>query len=160
MEIWLLDVPSIIAGADTVYEYPMIDREPVNCWRDGSAILIVMQHMRHIQLAQVVHPKRFWMPHLGAAIMEQGPGATSAQIFEDQVLQMANRVTLANRGNGGPDAIMQMAEDRCEGDFSQLNRLLPYAEREAHAAAFKVLAGLTAEGINERPSIVQPSETA
>jgi hypothetical protein len=92
--------------------------------------------------------------------MEQGPGATSAQIFEDQVLQMANRVTLANRGNGGPDAIMQMAEDRCEGDFSQLNRLLPYAEREAHAAAFKVLAGLTAEGINERPSIVQPSETA
>jgi hypothetical protein len=48
-----------------------------------------------------------------------------------------------------------MAEDRCEGDFSKLDSVLPYAEREAHAAAFKVLAGLTAEGINERPSIVQ-----
>ena len=68
---------------------------------------------------------------------------------------MANRVTLANRGNGGQDAVMQMAEDRCEGDFSKLDSVSPYAEREAHAAAFKVLAGLTAEGINGRPSIVQ-----
>jgi 2-polyprenyl-6-methoxyphenol hydroxylase-like FAD-dependent oxidoreductase len=151
-----LDVPSIISGADTVYEYPMIDREPVDCWRDGSTILIgdaahATYPVGSSGASQAILDARI----LGAAIMEHGPGATASQIFEDEVLQMANRVTLANRGNGGPDAVMQMAEDRCEGDFSKLDSVLPYAEREAHAAAFKVLAGLTAEGINGRPSIVQ-----
>ena len=128
----------------------------VDCWRDGSTILIgdaahATYPVGSSGASQAILDARI----LGAAIMEHGPGATAAHIFEDQVIQMANRVTLAKRGNGGPDAVMQMAEDRCEGDFSKLDSVLPYAEREAHAAAFKALAGLTAEGINGRPSIVQ-----
>jgi 2-polyprenyl-6-methoxyphenol hydroxylase-like FAD-dependent oxidoreductase len=154
-----LDVPAIIRGADTVYEYPMIDREPVDCWRDGATILSgdaahATYPVGSSGASQAVLDARI----LGAAILEHGVGATAAQAFEDQVLVMANRVTMANRGNGGPDAIMQMAEDRCEGDFTRLDDVLPYAEREAHALAFKKLAGLTAEGINGRPSIIKMAE--
>ena len=30
----------MLRGASDVYEYPMIDREPVPTWRDGNAVLL------------------------------------------------------------------------------------------------------------------------
>ena len=35
-----LDVPALIRGADTVFENPMIDRDPVPTWRDGPVVLL------------------------------------------------------------------------------------------------------------------------
>lgn len=150
-----LDVPAMIRGAGTVYEYPMIDREPVDCWTDGCVTLIgdaahATYPVGSSGASQAILDARI----LGAAILEYGIGEKAAQIYEAQVRPIANRVTLANRGNGGPDAIMQMAEDRCGGDFSHLDAVLPYAERAAHALAFKRLAGLSVDGINKRPSII------
>ena len=150
-----LDVPAMIRGAGTVYEYPMIDREPVDCWTDGCVTLIgdaahATYPVGSSGASQAILDARI----LGAAILEYGIGEKAAQIYEAQVRPIANRVTLANRGNGGPDAVMQMAEDRCGGDFSHLDAVLPYAERAAHALAFKRLAGLSVDGINKRPSII------
>ena len=145
----------MIRGAGTVYEYPMIDREPVDCWTDGCVTLIgdaahATYPVGSSGASQAILDARI----LGAAILEYGIGEKAAQIYEAQVRPIANRVTLANRGNGGPDAIMQMAEDRCGGDFSHLDAVLPYAERAAHALAFKRLVGLSVDGINKRPSII------
>ena len=150
-----LDVPAMIRGAGTVYEYPMIDREPVDFWTDGCVTLIgdaahATYPVGSSGASQAILDARI----LGAAILEYGIGEKAAQNYEAQVRPIANRVTMANRGNGGPDAIMQMAEDRCGGDFSRLDAVLPYAERAAHALAFKKLAGLSVEGINKRPSII------
>lgn len=151
-----LDVPAMIRAAGTVYEYPMIDREPVECWTEGCATLIgdaahATYPVGSSGASQAILDARI----LGAAIVQHGACGKAAQIYQDQVRPMANRVTLANRGNGGPDAIMQMALDRCGGDFTQLDVALPYAERAAHALAFKTLAGLSVEGVNGRASIIQ-----
>ena len=35
-----IDVPGLIAEAQEVFEYPMVDREPVECWTDGRVTLI------------------------------------------------------------------------------------------------------------------------
>ena len=35
-----LDVPALLAGAEVVYENPMIDRDPVPFWHDGAVILL------------------------------------------------------------------------------------------------------------------------
>ena len=150
-----LDVPALIRAAGTVYEYPMIDREPVSWWTQGNATLIgdaahATYPVGSSGASQAILDARI----LGAAFLKHGVGEKAAQTYEDHVRPLANRVTLANRGNGGPDAIMQMAEDRCQGDFSSLDTVLPYDERAAHALAFKKLAGLSVEGINGRAPIV------
>ena len=85
---------------------------------------------------------------------DHGVGAAAAQVYEEAIRPMANKVTLANRGKGGPDAIMQMAEDRCDGDFTRLETALPMEERAAHAATFKKLAGLSVEQTNAVGSIL------
>src|SRR6185503_6736392 len=35
-----LDVPAMLRGADAVYEYPMIDRDPIPTWVDGNVALL------------------------------------------------------------------------------------------------------------------------
>jgi 2-polyprenyl-6-methoxyphenol hydroxylase-like FAD-dependent oxidoreductase len=154
-----LDVPALIHGAEKVFEYPMVDRAPVDLWTDENATLIgdaahATYPVGSSGASQAIVDARL----LGAAILAHGIGTEAAQAYEEQVRPMANRVTLANRGNGGPDAIMQMAEDRCGGDFTQLDAVLPYDERAAHALAFKKLAGLSVDGINGRPSIIQGAD--
>ena len=150
-----IDVPALIAGADAVYEYPMVDREPVESWSDGATTLIgdaahATYPVGSSGASQAILDARV----LGAALRDHGVGAAAAQVYEEAIRPMANKVTLANRGKGGPDAIMQMAEDRCDGDFTRLETALPMEERAAHAATFKKLAGLSVEQTNAVGSIL------
>jgi 2-polyprenyl-6-methoxyphenol hydroxylase-like FAD-dependent oxidoreductase len=150
-----LDIPALIDGADTVYEYPMVDRDPLDAWTFGRATLIGdAAHATHpvgsSGASQAILDARL----LGAAIRTHGPTPDAAQAYEAQVRPMANAVTLANRSGGGPDAIMQMAEDRCGGDFTRLGAALPMAERAAHAARYKKLAGFSIAEMNARPPIL------
>lgn len=150
-----LDVPKMIRGAERVYEYPMVDREPVDRWTFDCATLIgdaahATYPVGSSGASQAIVDARI----LASQIRKVGPTSAAAAAYEEMVRPLANTVTLANRGNGGPDAIMQMAEDRCGGDFSQLEACLSYEEREAHAAKFKKLAGLSIEEINSRPALL------
>lgn len=150
-----LDIPALIDGAETVYEYPMVDREPVARWTFGNATLIgdaahATYPVGSSGASQAIVDARI----LGAAIKTLGPCDVAAQRFEAQVRPKANAVTLANRAQGGPDGIMQIAEDRCGGDFTKLDTALPRPERAEHAARYKALAGFSVAEMNARPSIL------
>jgi 2-polyprenyl-6-methoxyphenol hydroxylase-like FAD-dependent oxidoreductase len=155
---WAFDwisVPDLIARADAIFEYPMVDRDPVDCWTDGRATLIgdaahATYPVGSSGASQAILDARL----LGAAIKRHGASERAARAYEADVRPRANRITLANRSGGGPDAIMQIAEDRCAGDFSVLDRVLPMAERAEHAAAFKRLAGIGPQETNAGPSLI------
>ena len=54
-----LDVPALIRQADGAFENPMIDRDPVNTWRDGPVALL--GDVREQQLGLVaVHVRKSW----------------------------------------------------------------------------------------------------
>ncbi len=150
-----INIPELIANANEVFEYPMVDREPVESWTDGAATLIgdaahATYPVGSSGASQAIIDARL----LGAAIKDHGTGHKAAKTYEDQVRPMANAITLANRGNGGPDAIMQMAEDRCAGDFTRLDEVLPMQERRDHADGFKKLARIRVEDTNTQAPII------
>ncbi|MEM5543679.1 flavin-dependent oxidoreductase [Sulfitobacter sp. AS92] len=150
-----IDVPGLIDNATAVFEYPMIDREPVASWTDGATTLIgdaahATYPVGSSGASQAILDARI----LGAAIVAKGATRAAALDYENRVRPMANRVTLANRGNGGPDAIMQMAEDRCGGDYSKLDEMLPMSERQHHADTFKKLARTSVKDTNVQASII------
>ena len=154
-----LNVPWIIERAEKVYEYPMVDREPVNRWTIGPVTMIgdaahATYPVGSSGASQAIVDARI----LTSKIAKLGPGHQAAIAYEEIVRPMANAVTIANRGSGGPDAIMQMAEDRCAGDFSKIDDKLPIEERKAHALQFKRLAGLTIEELNAKPSLITKHE--
>ena len=66
---------------------------------------------------------------------------------------------LANRGNG-PDQVMQVVEERCDGVFGDIAEVLSRQELEETASAYKRLAGFDIESLNARAPIIprQPGQ--
>lgn len=143
-----LDMPGLIRGAERIYEYPMVDRDPLERWTEGPVTLIGdAAHPTYPVGSNGASQAIVDAATLGAALVAKGITPAALETYEAQIRPVANRAVLANRGQG-PDAIMQMAEDRCGGDFSRLDELFPMEERRAHAEGYKQLIGLSVDAVN------------
>lgn len=149
-----LDVPALIAGAAEVYEYPMVDRDPLPRWTEGRVTL--MGDAAHPTYpvgsngaSQAIVDARV----IGAAILAHGPTSQALEAYEAEVRPRTTAVGLANRGSG-PDAVMQMVEDRCGGVFRHIDEVIPHAELAAHAEHYKRLAGFSVQALNDRPPTI------
>ncbi|WP_323039362.1 flavin-dependent oxidoreductase [Gemmobacter sp.] len=149
-----LDVPALIAGAAEVYEYPMVDRDPLPRWTNGRVTL--MGDAAHPTYpvgsngaSQAIVDARM----IGAAIRAHGVTPQALETYEAEVRPRTTAVGLANRGSG-PDAVMQMVEDRCGGVFDQIDEVIPRADLAAHAEHYKRLAGFSVDVLNARPPII------
>lgn len=149
-----LDVPALIRGAEQVFEYPMVDRDPIESWTDGRVTL--MGDAAHPTYpvgsngaSQAVVDARV----IGRAFLDHGVGPEALGAYEAVVRPLTKRVILANRGSG-PDAIMQLVEDRCGGVFERIEDVVPRAELAAHADKYKRLAGFAIQELNDRPPLI------
>ncbi len=154
-----LDVPALIAGAGEIFEYPMVDRDPLPHWTCGRATL--MGDAAHPTYpvgsngaSQAIVDARV----IGAEILAHGRTAAALEAYEARVRPRTTAVGLANRGKG-PDAVMQMVEDRCGGVFDQIDDVIPHAELAAHAEHYKRLAGFSIDALNAQPQIIGPMAT-
>ncbi len=150
-----IDVPALIRSAGTVYEYPMVDRDPLERWTFGNMTL--MGDAAHPTYpvgsngaSQAIVDARV----IGAEILNHGMTGAALQAYEAAVRPVATAVGRANRASGGPDAVLQRVEDLCGGDFSDINDVIPHAELAAHAEKYKTIAGFSVEALNARPRTV------
>ena len=58
-------------------------------------------------------------------------------------------IVLANR-KGGPDRVLQLAEERAPNGFSNIEEVIPRAELESIAQGYKQTAGFDREAVNRR----------
>ena len=149
-----LDVPSLIKSADQVYEYPMVDRDPVGQWTHGAVTL--MGDAAHptypvgsTGATQAIIDARI----IGAAVLEYGLTCNALREYEDQMRPLTTAVTTANR-QSGPDAILQKVEDLCQGQFDDIDDVMPHKDLAAHAEHYKKLAGFSVEALNARPRLI------
>lgn len=150
-----IDVPALITGADVVYEYPMVDRDPLERWTHGRVTL--MGDAAHPTYpvgsngaSQAIVDARV----IGAQLLEKGVTPDALQAYEDHVRPIATGVGLANRSSEGPDAVLQKVEDLCEGEFNEINDVIPVGELAAHAEKYKSLAGFSISDLNARPRTI------
>ncbi len=150
-----IDVPALIRGADVVYEYPMVDRDPLAHWTIGRVTL--MGDAAHPTYpigsngaSQAIVDARI----IGAQLLAHGLTPTALQAYEDAVRPLATAVGRANRAGGGPDAVLQRVEDLCGGAFDHIDEVIPTAELAAHAARYKSIAGFSIEELNARPPTI------
>jgi hypothetical protein len=64
-----------------------------------------------------------------------------------------NDITLRNR-QFGPEAALQLAEERAPNGFVRIEDVIPRGELQAIAASFSAAAGLSVDAVNGRPSFV------
>ena len=150
-----IDVPALIKGADKVYEYPMVDRDPLPQWTSGRVTL--MGDAAHPTYpvgsngaSQAIVDARI----IGACLLNHGITPQALQAYEAQVRPVTTGVGHANRAGGGPDAVMQMVEDACGGEFEDINAVISHDDLAAHAAKYKTIAGFSIEELNAKPQII------
>jgi 2-polyprenyl-6-methoxyphenol hydroxylase-like FAD-dependent oxidoreductase len=151
-----LDVPAMLRGADAVFEYPMIDRDPVPTWVDGNVALLgdaahVMYPTGSNGASQAVVDARV----LGAVLLEHGVTGRALEAYDARLCAEISAVVLRNRG-AGPFGILNLLDERCGGVFDDIDAVIPAAERDAFMSRYKAAAGFAIETLNNAPSIIGP----
>ena len=149
-----LDVPDLLARADVAYENPMIDRDPVPTWQDGPVLLVgdaahAMYPTGSNGASQAIMDARL----LGAAMLEHGVTPDALAAFDAQLCGPISELVLRNRGDG-PFGLLDLVDERCGGQFDDIDEVVPELERNAFMAGYKAAAGFAVEQLNSaRPTI-------
>ena len=155
-----LNVPAMLRGADAIFEYPMIDRDPVPTWVDGCVALLgdaahVMYPTGSNGASQAIVDARV----LGAAIVEHGVTAAALQAYNARLCAEISAVVLRNRG-AGPFGILNLLDERCGGVFDDIDAVIPAAEREAFMSRYRTAAGFAMDTLNAAAPIIRPGAQA
>jgi 2-polyprenyl-6-methoxyphenol hydroxylase-like FAD-dependent oxidoreductase len=150
-----LDVPGLIRNCAHAYEYPLVDRDPLERWTFGKVTL----------LGDAAHPM-YPIGSNGAsqAILDArvltreilAKGATNAALlaYEAERRPATSDLVMLNRRNG-PEQVMQLVEERAPDGYKVVTDVLSQKELEDIAANYKRVAGFQVEALNAKPPIVQ-----
>ena len=143
-----LDVPALLRAADVAYENPMIDRDPVPTWRDGNVALMgdaahAMYPTGSNGASQAIIDARA----LGVAMLEHGVTPAALAAYDEKLCGPVSELILRNRG-AGPFGLLNMVDERCGGEFDNIDDVIPAEERAEFMAKYKAAAGFAIEKLN------------
>jgi 5-methylphenazine-1-carboxylate 1-monooxygenase len=149
-----LDVPGLIRAADRCYEYPMVDRNPLERWTFGRVTLTgdaahPMYPIGSNGASQAILDARV----LAREVRAHGATEPALQAYEAERRPATAAIVLANRKNG-PEQVMQLVEERAPGGFTRIEDILSEQELQDTAGGYKRIAGFDKDTLNSRPSIV------
>jgi 2-polyprenyl-6-methoxyphenol hydroxylase-like FAD-dependent oxidoreductase len=149
-----LDMPALIRDTPDVYEFPLVDRDPVQAWSFGRVTLIGdAAHPMHPTGSQAGSQAIIDARALTAALLATTDQIEALALYDAERRPAMNEVTLRNR-RFGPEAAMQLAEERAPDGFDRIEDVVSRQELEATVASFSSAAGLDAAVVNSRPSFV------
>ena len=149
-----LDLPALIEQSPDIFEFPLVDRDPVSGWTFGRVTLIgdaahPMQPIGSQAGSQAILDARTLTRTLAAA---DDPVAALAH-YDHERRPAMNDITLRNRGFG-PEAAMQLVEERAPDGFASISDVISREELDRIASSFSAAAGLDVETVNNRPAFV------
>jgi len=136
-----IDIPGLIESAHEVFEFPMVDRDPVDRWTFNRVTL----------LGDAAHPM-YPIGSNGAsqaildasALTEALTSIHSTQdalaAYEHARLAATAAIVHSNRLQG-PEAVMQLAEERAPNGFEKIEDIISNTEMESIATTYKQTAG-------------------
>ena len=150
-----LDIDALIRNADSILEYPMVDREPLCHWTEGRATL----------LGDAAHPmyprgsngggQAILDARVLTGCLKREHGVPNAlKAYEENRLKPAYEVVLANRAIG-PDAILRTVHERTDDKpFGKIEDVISAEEMVDSGENYKRIAGFEREALRNRPSLV------
>ena len=154
-----LDVPALLNSTADVWEYPMIDRDPIPSWQDGRVALIgdaahVMYPTGSNGASQAIIDGRV----LGAKLVEHGLTPAALTAYDEELCEKVSALILRNRG-AGPFSLLNVIDDRCGGEFDQIDDVVPPKERDEIMSVYKKAAGFAIQTLNAASPTIAPGAT-
>jgi 2-polyprenyl-6-methoxyphenol hydroxylase-like FAD-dependent oxidoreductase len=148
-----LDVPAMIRDAQAIYQYPMVDRDPLPSWDFGRVTLLgdaahPMFPVGSNGASQAVIDARVLARELALQ-----PSVEAAVAAYDAARRPAtSAIVLANR-QVGPERCMDIVEERAPGGFEDLSAVISQEELQEISSGYKRTAGFDPEVLNRRASL-------
>lgn len=146
-----IDVAAIVAASGPIYEFPMVDRDPLPQWTFGRITLMgdaahPMYPIGSNGATQGILDARVFAWHMAmASSIDQALTG-----YESDRREATARIVLMNRQQG-PDRVLDLARERLSGGGT-LSQVLPHEERAAIASAYKLATGSDPAFLNTRDS--------
>ncbi|MFC3068887.1 flavin-dependent oxidoreductase [Phenylobacterium soli] len=142
-----LDAAALIRDAQSVFEYPLVDRDPLERWTHGRVTLVgdaahPMYPIGSNGASQGILDARA----LAEALRADADVGSALAAYDAARRPPTAAIVLANRGNG-PEQCMQLAHERAPDGFADIEDVIPRAELEAIAARYKQVAGFSKEAL-------------
>jgi 2-polyprenyl-6-methoxyphenol hydroxylase-like FAD-dependent oxidoreductase len=146
-----LDVPEFIRSADAIFEYPMVDQDPLSRWTfERLTLLGDAAHPMYPRGANGAAQAILDARALSDALRDNRDPIAALKVYEDQRLPATRDVVLANR-RAPPDAILQEVFRRT-GDkpFKSIDDVISREELAALSESYKRIAGYDKERLKTR----------
>jgi len=155
-----LDIPALLERTRDIYEFPLVDRDPVQAWTFGRVTLIgdaahPMQPIGSQAGSQAIIDARA----LTATLLSRSSPLEAMEHYESQRRPIMNDITLRNR-RFGPEAALQLVEERAPDGFARIDDVISRHELEAISTSFAAAAGLDVEAVNGRQSFVPAARSS
>jgi 2-polyprenyl-6-methoxyphenol hydroxylase-like FAD-dependent oxidoreductase len=148
-----LDIPALMRDAEAIYQYPMVDREPLPTWNFGRVTLLgdaahPMYPIGGNGASQAIVDARV----LARELALQPTIETAVTAYDAARRPATAGVVLANR-QGGPGRVQDIVEERAPDGFTNLDDVINQQEIEEIVSAYKHTTGADREMLNNRPSL-------
>ncbi len=149
-----LDVPALIGRSDEIFEYPMVDRDPVGHWVHGSVALIgdaahAMYPVGSNGASQAIVDARV----LGAAFVRHGVGRDALHAYESKLLDDMSSLVLRNRVSGLSSFVGEV-DERCPRLLGDLDGDAARADVEQFVAGYTTTGRVGIEAMNRSPPTI------
>jgi 2-polyprenyl-6-methoxyphenol hydroxylase-like FAD-dependent oxidoreductase len=149
-----IDLHALIKRTPEVYEFPLLDRDPVQTWTLGRVTLVgdaahPMQPIGSQAGSQAIIDSRI----LTAMLLEASDPIEALKRYDAERRPVMNDIVLRNR-HFGPEAALQLVEERAPEGFDRIDDVISQEEIKAIVASFSSAAGLDIKTVNCGPSFV------
>jgi 2-polyprenyl-6-methoxyphenol hydroxylase-like FAD-dependent oxidoreductase len=150
-----IDIPALIAGAGSIYEFPLVDKDPLPRWTEGRVCLLgdaahPMYPIGSNGSAQAILDAACLTARLEALDKtHQSDIELALKEYEAERLPLTSAIVLRNRLNG-PEQVMQIAHERAPDGFAHIHDVIPEAELAEIAMRYKRLAGFDPQALKRR----------
>lgn len=136
-----LSVPDLIVANDGVYEFPMVDRDPLDRWTVGRTTLLGdAAHPMYPIGSNGASQAILDAAALAVALGRQADVDESLAAYEAERLPPTAAIVAANRRHG-PEVVLDLAEERAPEGFADVSDVFAAGELEEIASRYKAVAG-------------------
>jgi 5-methylphenazine-1-carboxylate 1-monooxygenase len=151
-----LDLRELIRRSTEIYEFPLVDRDPLSAWTFGRVTLVgdaahPMQPVGAQAGTQAIIDAR----QLTATLLAVSDPIEALKRYDIERRPIMNDIVLRNR-HFGPEVALQLVEERAPNGFNRIDDVVSQQDLKAIAKSYSSAAGLDIETVNGRPPYLKP----
>ena len=147
-----LDVPRLFRRADTVFEFPMADRDPVPQWSFGRVTLLGdAAHPMYPSGSNGAAQAILDAGALTRALQAQPSVQDALRAYETERLKPTAEIVLQNR-EFAAEHVLRLVDERCPPYCENIRDYVPLDEMEALSRRYQRIAGFDPDAVNAQPA--------